>query len=66
VDLVYYRWHGSPRPYWSDYPPDLLRRHARQVRALHVGSWTIFDNTAAGAAAANALDLVALLSGEVA
>jgi uncharacterized protein YecE (DUF72 family) len=56
--LVYYRWHGSPRVYFSDYPRDVLERHAARLEAATVETWTIFDNTALGAAAANALSLV--------
>jgi uncharacterized protein YecE (DUF72 family) len=60
--LVYYRWHGSPRVYWSDYPKDVLERHARWLKTAPVETWTVFDNTAAGAAADNALTLVGLLA----
>jgi uncharacterized protein YecE (DUF72 family) len=58
--LAYYRWHGSPRIYYSDYGAAALaalkrrlednRRHASSV-------WCIFDNTASGAALGNALTL---------
>jgi uncharacterized protein YecE (DUF72 family) len=58
--VAYYRWHGSPRIYYSDYGAAALaalkrrledsRRHASSV-------WCIFDNTASGAALGNALTL---------
>lgn len=59
-ELVYYRLHGSPRTYYSAYSPESLatlaeqlRLAARQAKAV----WCIFDNTALGAAAPNALQL---------
>jgi uncharacterized protein YecE (DUF72 family) len=57
--LTYYRWHGSPRIYYSDYDAAALaslRRRLKEDRARTV--WCIFDNTAAGAALGNALELV--------
>jgi uncharacterized protein YecE (DUF72 family) len=56
--LVYYRWHGSPRVYYSDYPVEQLeslrRRAAKESRAGR-SVWCIFDNTAGGHALGNAL-----------
>jgi uncharacterized protein YecE (DUF72 family) len=62
--LVYQRWHGSPRTYWSSYDDAWLRTHADALRRWPAGTerWCIFDNTAAGAAVANALTLAALLA----
>ncbi|GJG86775.1 hypothetical protein tb265_19560 [Gemmatimonadetes bacterium T265] len=60
---VYYRLHGSPRTYYSAYDGatlDALARRLRPAPAL-VGAapaWCVFDNTALGAAAPNALDLL--------
>jgi uncharacterized protein YecE (DUF72 family) len=57
-ETVYYRLHGSPRVYWSTYPDDYLDVLAGRLRdaARHARSvWCIFDNTASGAAAGNAL-----------
>lgn len=58
--MVYCRLHGSPRRYYSAYDDTLLpalatRLHwaARSAQSV----WCIFDNTASGAAAQNALDL---------
>jgi uncharacterized protein YecE (DUF72 family) len=52
--LVYYRLHGSPRPYWSSYDRAALDRFAASVGRCHGDVWCIFDNTAAGAALENA------------
>ncbi|MBD0319257.1 MAG: DUF72 domain-containing protein [Gemmatimonadetes bacterium] len=56
--LVYYRLHGSPRIYYSDYAPAYLDDIASAMRDAVVPAWCIFDNTASGAATANALDLL--------
>lgn len=60
----YWRWHGSPRIYYSDYDDErlaalaeTLRAHARRGRA----AWCIFDNTAHGHAVENALRLKEML-----
>ncbi|TWO68234.1 DUF72 domain-containing protein [Caenimonas sedimenti] len=61
--LVYLRLHGSPRVYYSAYDGSLLSALARRIsQARDAGSevWCIFDNTASGAAAANALALRAM------
>ncbi len=60
--LAYYRWHGSPRVYFSSYEPADLGRLAATVRARRVETWCIFDNTGSGAAAGNALDLVGAIA----
>jgi uncharacterized protein YecE (DUF72 family) len=57
--VAYYRWHGSPRPYFSPYSPAALDRLFAEVRARRSEVWCIFDNTGSGAAAGNALDLLA-------
>jgi uncharacterized protein YecE (DUF72 family) len=59
--VVYYRWHGSPRQYFSTYSPEVLGRLAADITLVPVDTWCVFDNTGSGAAAANALDLKALL-----
>lgn len=59
--VVYYRWHGSPRQYFSTYPPEVLERLAADITRAPVDTWCVFDNTGSGAAAANALHLKALL-----
>ena len=58
--LTYYRWHGSPRIYFSDYDAaalGALRQSLDQSRGGRVPTWCIFDNTASGAALGNALAL---------
>lgn len=59
--MAYFRLHGTPVVYRSSYDQEALDRQAavhRQMRARGVECWTIFDNTAAGAALANASELV--------
>jgi uncharacterized protein YecE (DUF72 family) len=61
---VYLRLHGSPRMYYSAYPPELLQALAGRMRRAEAEGaevWCIFDNTAAGAAAGDALTLLRLL-----
>jgi uncharacterized protein YecE (DUF72 family) len=59
----YFRWHGSPRKYFSAYPPDAISAFAAQVLAAKRARrarnevYCFFDNTALGAAAVNALSL---------
>lgn len=63
--IAYYRLHGSPRTYYSSYDAGYLAALAdRLVSHLRAGIavWCIFDNTASGAAAANALDLMRALA----
>jgi len=58
--LTYFRLHGSPRIYYSSYTLEYLNHLRQQIQACATQSaevWVIFDNTASGAAAANALDL---------
>jgi uncharacterized protein YecE (DUF72 family) len=58
--VVYYRLHGSPRVYYSAYDKSYLDRLSARLRAhAHAGTTTfcIFDNTALGEAALNALDV---------
>jgi uncharacterized protein YecE (DUF72 family) len=59
----YYRLHGSPRIYYSNYEAATLARLQREILASRSGAratWCIFDNTAAFAALGNALALAAL------
>jgi uncharacterized protein YecE (DUF72 family) len=60
--IVYYRLHGSPRVYYDAYSDEYLDALAAKLRA-HLASssapaWCIFDNTALGAATANAVALM--------
>ncbi|MCC2975451.1 DUF72 domain-containing protein [Sphingomonas sp. PL-96] len=62
--LAYFRLHGSPVIYRSSYDADALARQQDALavaRARGVECWTIFDNTASGAALANALELAGQL-----
>ena len=59
--MAYYRWHGSPRVYYSDYPDERLEALAADVvqrGAAGTPVWCIFDNTALGAATGNALAML--------
>ncbi|MDO9115976.1 MAG: DUF72 domain-containing protein [Polaromonas sp.] len=63
--LVYVRLHGSPRMYYSSYGVKTLQVLAARLREAADGGadvWCIFDNTAAGAAVGNALELSELLA----
>jgi uncharacterized protein YecE (DUF72 family) len=62
--LVYYRLHGSPEMYTSAYSATELDTLTQRLRATAqaVPTWCIFDNTALGAATANALDVCARLN----
>lgn len=65
--LAYFRLHGAPRIYYSDYPPDRLAAFARQIgkaRNHAADTWCIFDNTAQGHALPNALAMRAALDPE--
>jgi uncharacterized protein YecE (DUF72 family) len=58
--LAYYRWHGAPRIYYSDYDDVALAALARRLDAHRqhgAAAWCILDNTALGAALGNALAL---------
>jgi uncharacterized protein YecE (DUF72 family) len=59
-ELAYYRWHGSPRIYYSDYDDGALAALGKRLdahRQQGVTTWCILDNTALGAALGNALAL---------
>lgn len=58
--LVYFRWHGAPRIYYSAYDDAALAALQREVAAARqrgAACWCIFDNTASGAAFGDALRL---------
>lgn len=62
--VSYYRLHGTPRMYYSAYDAAALAAIATRMRkdvARGCEVWCIFDNTAEGAAQANALTLQSLL-----
>jgi uncharacterized protein YecE (DUF72 family) len=59
-DWTYWRWHGSPRRYFSAYSSDDLDRLAELARhQTRPGrmAWLVFDNTAHGHATTDALAL---------
>ena len=63
---LYYRWHGSPRMYWSPYADEWLSRRAAEVidTTRERGAseaWCVLDNTAAGAALDDALRLKTMI-----
>lgn len=56
--LAYWRWHGSPRMYYSAYDDAALHSQALAVARMAADatlSWIVFDNTAHGHAIDNAL-----------
>ncbi|HEY0076190.1 MAG TPA: DUF72 domain-containing protein [Abditibacteriaceae bacterium] len=60
-ELMYYRLHGSPRIYYSDYSPDYLESLTQKLTkaaSLNTPVWCIFDNTAEFAATGNALNIL--------
>jgi uncharacterized protein YecE (DUF72 family) len=61
--VVYHRWHGSPRTYYSAYSDAWLTARAAELKCWNAAAdrWCIFDNTAAGEAAPDALRLLAHL-----
>jgi uncharacterized protein YecE (DUF72 family) len=57
----YIRLHGTPRVYYSSYPPEFLAKVERRIAAMTARGadcWCIFDNTAAFAAVPNALEVL--------
>lgn len=64
MHLAYYRLHGSPRTYYSNYEVPFLSRLATKVDTLE-NAWIIFDNTALSYAYPNALSFQKLLRGEM-
>jgi uncharacterized protein YecE (DUF72 family) len=63
--LTYFRWHGSPRIYYSAYDDLALCSLKMALCEAERSSYTVYcilDNTAAGAATRNALDLLRLVA----
>ena len=59
--ICYLRLHGSPRVYFSSYTDEQLAAVRDIILASAAAEkWCVFDNTASGAAAADALRLMAL------
>lgn len=62
LGLRYTRLHGSPDIYRSGYDDAAIATYAIAARAAPGEQWTIYDNTAAGYALANALELARLVA----
>ncbi len=60
--VLYCRLHGSPRMYYSSYAETFLHNLATRLLEAKTRTFVIFDNTAAGAALKNALELQAMLA----
>lgn len=61
AQVVYYRLHGSPKIYYSEYSEAYLDALAEEIAGHERAGrrvWCIFDNTADGAAQPNALSLL--------
>jgi uncharacterized protein YecE (DUF72 family) len=65
--LRYFRLHGSPRTYWSQYSNEFLSSLAKKIdkemRTAEI--WVVFDNTAQGHAFGDALTLRRILDAAV-
>lgn len=57
ASIRYFRLHGAPRIYYSDYSLDFLDRFKKLPALRSRDTWVIFDNTALGCAPRNALAL---------
>jgi uncharacterized protein YecE (DUF72 family) len=58
ASLAYFRLHGSPRMYYSEYDAGFLETLTTALRASKAEhAWCIFDNTVSGAAAGNAVTI---------
>lgn len=64
TSLTYVRLHGSPRMYYSAYDDGALAPVAQTLLGARDRAWCIFDNTASGAAAGDALRLLEALRGQ--
>lgn len=58
----YYRLHGSPEIYRSEYAPDFLHKVTMELKSSRLDTWCIFDNTTFGHSVANARTLLTELS----
>jgi uncharacterized protein YecE (DUF72 family) len=60
--LQYFRLHGAPRTYYSEYTEPFLADLAAVIKKSSSDTWIIFDNTALGHATGNALSLRKLIT----
>ncbi len=63
--LTYYRLHGAPKTYYSNYEEDFLAALASKIKVQN-NVWVVFDNTALSHAYSNALRLQMLITGSAA
>jgi uncharacterized protein YecE (DUF72 family) len=61
--ILYFRLHGSPRKYWSVYEKQQVAEWTALLKSgpTRTPRWCVFDNTASGGAAGNALQMRGLL-----
>jgi uncharacterized protein YecE (DUF72 family) len=59
--LRYFRLHGAPRTYYSEYSEEFLAEFSETLRKVKVETWVVFDNSALGHATGNALRLRELI-----
>ena len=64
--VLYHRWHGTPRVYWSRYEAKWLQARASELARWPIAAdtWCVFDNTAKGAATVNALELRSIVEAQ--
>ncbi len=61
-DLIYIRLHGSPHMYYSAYGRQYILGLLKRLDAYAAAAkWTVFDNTARGAAMADAMILTEMV-----
>ena len=61
--FAYFRWHGAPRMYYSNYSDEQLAAFALKVKSTDAKeAWCIFDNTARYAAWDNALRFASMIA----
>ena len=60
--FAYWRLHGAPRTYYSAYERTRLSAVATAIARNATPAWCILDNTALGAASADALTMLDLLA----
>jgi len=66
TELAYFRWHGTPRKYYSEYDRESLDALKAQLAAAAQRAsdvWMIFDNTTLGHATGNALTIQKEIAG---
>lgn len=65
-DFIYYRLHGSPKIYYSEYSTEFLKNLSKEIKNNNAkDTVVIFDNTASGAGIKNAIELKKLIENEI-